>query len=61
MNLIYTATKSSAVFFLGRVEDPIKKVSTWCAASRPSEIAQTMRDCPRRTSPAAKIFFFAVW
>ena len=38
-----------------RRESPIKYPSTARAASRPSAMAQTTRDWPRRQSPAAKI------
>jgi hypothetical protein len=40
--------------YRGRTVDPIKKLSTACAAWRPSRIAQTIRDWPRRMSPQAK-------
>jgi hypothetical protein len=40
----------------GRTVDPIKNKSTACAAWRPSRIAQTIRDWPRRMSPQAKTF-----
>uniref|UniRef100_A0A8W7PXV8 Uncharacterized protein n=1 Tax=Anopheles coluzzii TaxID=1518534 RepID=A0A8W7PXV8_ANOCL len=39
---------------------PIRYVSIWRAACRPSEIAHTTSDWPRRQSPAAKTFGFAV-
>jgi hypothetical protein len=38
----------------GRVVAPMRRLSMARAASRPSAIAQTTRDCPRRMSPAAK-------
>jgi hypothetical protein len=38
----------------GRVLAPIRNVSTACAAWRPSRIAQTTSDWPRRMSPAVK-------
>ena len=37
----------------GSVLDPIRKASTSRAHWRPSRMAQTTSDCPRRTSPAA--------
>jgi hypothetical protein len=40
----------------GRVVVPIRNLSTADAAWRPSRIAQTTSDCPRRMSPAAKTF-----
>src|SRR5262249_30855995 len=40
----------------GSVVDPIKNLSTACAASRPSRIAHTTSDWPRRMSPAANTF-----
>src|SRR5262249_54248395 len=40
--------------------DPIKNLSTACAAWRPSRIAQTTSDCPRRMSPAVKTFSIEV-
>src|SRR5689334_11681243 len=39
--------------FHGSLDSPIRYVSTARAALRPSEIAQTTSDCPRRMSPAA--------
>ena len=41
--------------FVGRLVEPIKNKSTSLAASRPSEIAQTINDCPLLISPAVKI------
>jgi len=38
----------------GRSESPIRYSSTPLAQLRPSAIAQTIRDCPRCMSPAAK-------
>lgn len=38
--------------YRGRTEEPINAASMEWAACRPSRIAQTTRDCPRRTSPA---------
>src|SRR5271154_741327 len=38
----------------GRNVSPIRYASTARAASRPSQIAHTTSDCPRRESPAAK-------
>ena len=52
---------SRLLYFLGQLDLPIKYVSIWWAASRPSEIAQTIKDWPLRQSPATKIFFFSVW
>ena len=52
----YIATKSPATSLEGKSDFPIKYKSTCRAASLPSEIAQTINDCPRRISPAAKIF-----
>src|SRR5262245_4012768 len=40
----------------GNSEDPIRKSSTARAHWRPSRIAQTTSDCPRRMSPATKTF-----
>ena len=40
----------------GSSVDPIRNLSTACAAWRPSRIAQTTSDCPRRMSPAANTF-----
>src|SRR5207244_4913240 len=40
----------------GSVVDPIKNLSTACAAWRPSRIAPTTSDWPRRMSPAADTF-----
>ena len=40
----------------GSVVDPIRNLSTACAAWRPSRIAHTTSDCPRRMSPAANTF-----
>src|SRR5450830_1554438 len=37
----------------GKIDDPIKNSSTARAHCRPSRIAHTTSDCPRRTSPAA--------
>ena len=42
---------------LGRSLRPIRKRSMACAAWRPSRIAHTTSDCPRRMSPAAKTFW----
>jgi hypothetical protein len=39
---------------LGSSLDPIRNLSTPTAASRPSQIAHTISDWPRRVSPAAK-------
>lgn len=57
-----TVTEVTVTFFpdflrgysTGSVVDPMRKVSMWWAARRPSAIAQTIRDWPRRMSPAAK-------
>eukprot|EP00982_Pelagococcus_subviridis_P002395 18522-Pelagococcus_subviridis.AAC.10 len=35
-------------------DSPMRNRSTFAAAPRPSEMAQTTSDCPRRQSPAAK-------
>ena len=40
----------------GRVDCPIKNSSTDLAHWRPSRIAQTTSDCPRRMSPAVNTF-----
>ncbi len=40
----------------GRSEAPVRKVSTACAHWRPSSMAQTTSDCPRRMSPALNTF-----
>ena len=40
----------------GSVVDPIRNLSTACAAWRPSRIAHTTSDWPRRMSPAANTF-----
>ena len=40
----------------GSVVVPIRNLSTACAAWRPSRIAHTTSDCPRRISPAANTF-----
>jgi hypothetical protein len=45
----------------GRFVDPIRKVSIERAQSRPSRIAQTTSDCPRRMSPAENTFASEVW
>ena len=42
----------------GSVVDPIRNLSTACAAWRPSRIAHTTSDWPRRMSPAANTFGF---
>ena len=52
--------KSPDIFFLVNKEFPVKNESISFAASRPSEIAQTISDCPLRQSPAIKIFGFWV-
>jgi hypothetical protein len=41
--------------------DPIKNLSTACAHWRPSRIAQTTSDWPRRMSPAANTFGLELW
>ena len=46
--------------YRGKLVEPIKNLSTACAAWRPSRIAQTTSDWPRRMSPAEKIFGFEV-
>lgn len=48
-------------FQRGRVELPIRNVSTARAHCRPSRIAHTTSDCPRRMSPAAKTWLTLVW
>jgi hypothetical protein len=40
----------------GNSLDPIKNASTDLAHCRPSRIAHTTSDCPRRMSPAVKTF-----
>ena len=47
--------------YRGRPVDPIRKVSIARAHSRPSRIAQTTSDCPRRMSPAENTFDSEVW
>ena len=47
--------------YLGKPVDPIRKVSMARAHSRPSRIAQTTSDCPRRMSPAENTFDSDVW
>src|SRR6266567_4183851 len=47
--------------YRGRVLDPIRNWSTARAHCRPSRIAQTTSDWPRRISPAANIFGTEVW
>ena len=42
----------------GSVVDPIRNLSTECAAWRPSRIAHTTSDWPRRMSPQANTFGF---
>jgi hypothetical protein len=42
--------------YLGNSENPVRNSSTARAHWRPSRIAQTTSDCPRRTSPAANTF-----
>ena len=42
--------------YRGSTDDPIRNSSTARAAWRPSRIAHTTSDCPRRMSPAAKTF-----
>jgi len=42
--------------YRGSAVDPIKNLSTECAACRPSLIAQTTSDWPRRMSPQANTF-----
>ena len=44
----------------GRVLEPMRYLSMECAARRPSEIAQTIKDWPRLMSPAEKIPFSEV-
>ena len=45
----------------GSVVSPIRYLSTACAAWRPSRIAHTTSDWPRRMSPAENTFGFEVW
>ncbi len=40
---------------------PIRLLSTSRAASRPSRMAHTTKDCPRRISPAANTLSIFVW
>ena len=47
-------------FFYTRFVYPIRAWSTSLAQARPSVMAQTTRDWPRRQSPAAKILGFSV-
>jgi hypothetical protein len=54
--------KKSESALASRVEGrPINQESTARAASRPSEMAQTTKDCPRRMSPAAKTISTEDW
>ena len=46
--------------YLGRVDVPVRYLSTARAHWRPSRIAQTTKDCPRRMSPAVKTFLSEV-
>jgi hypothetical protein len=46
---------------LGKFVVPIKNVSIDRAHSRPSRIAHTTSDCPRRMSPAENTFGREVW
>ncbi len=60
--LIYCYTPGkSPPSLVGKLDDPIKYKSTCLAASLPSEMAQTIKDCPRRISPAVKMFGTLVW
>jgi hypothetical protein len=43
-----------STLYRGRLLEPIRNSSTARAAWRPSRIAQTTSDCPRRMSPQAK-------
>ena len=45
----------------GSVLDPIRNRSIMCAHWRPSRIAQTTSDWPRRMSPAVNTFASEVW
>ena len=45
---------------VGSIDDPIKNLSTACAARRPSRMAHTTSDWPRRISPAANTLGSAV-
>jgi len=44
--------KETFAYYRGKSEQPIKNSSTARAHCRPSRIAQTTSDCPRRISPA---------
>ncbi len=52
--LLLRTEKVNACHYFKRVL-PMRNLSTPAAALRPSEIAHTTSDCPRRMSPAAKI------
>ena len=47
--------------YRGRSVFPIRKRSIACAQSRPSRIAHTTSDWPRRMSPAENTFAREVW
>ena len=47
--------------YLGKSVRPIRNRSTERAAWRPSRMAQTTSDWPRRMSPAANTFLTEVW
>src|SRR5262249_53125923 len=51
----------SEIHHRGSVVVPIKYLSTACAHWRPSRIAQTTSDWPRRMSPAANTFGLELW
>jgi hypothetical protein len=54
-NIYFYKLGKSPLPLVGKFVDPIKYKSTCLAASRPSEIAQTISDCPLRMSPAVNI------
>ena len=47
--------------YRGRFVEPIKNLSIACAHNRPSRMAQTTSDWPRRMSPAENTFGREVW
>jgi len=47
--------------YRGKFVDPIRNRSIACAHRRPSRIAHTTSDCPRRMSPAENTFGREVW
>lgn len=58
---VYTAWLMRERSLLSRREKPVRNSSTLRAHSRPSLMAQTTRDWPRRMSPAVKILAILVW